>query len=60
MCVQEVIVKDSSSGWDLGADLDNFSSRTKHVLQYMNPYKINIDLLVDLLNFLGKLYAVFV
>lgn len=51
---QEVIVKDSSSGWDLGADLDNFSSRTKHVLQYMNPYKINIDLLVDLLNFLDK------
>lgn len=49
---QEVIVRDSS-GWDLGPDLDHFSSRTRQVLQYMNPNKINMDLLVDLMDYLG-------
>uniref|UniRef100_UPI0037E7B334 ATP-dependent RNA helicase DHX29 n=1 Tax=Semicossyphus pulcher TaxID=241346 RepID=UPI0037E7B334 len=51
---QEVIMRDSSSGWDLGPDLDHFSSRTRHVLQYMNPNKINMDLLVDLIDYLDK------
>ncbi|KAM3599823.1 uncharacterized protein V6R79_012165 [Siganus canaliculatus] len=51
---QEVIVRDSSSGWDLGPDLDHFSNRTLHVLQYMNPNKINMDLLVDLIGYLDK------
>nr|XP_046231230.1 ATP-dependent RNA helicase DHX29 [Scatophagus argus] len=51
---QEVIVKDSSSGWDLGPDLDHFSSRTRQVLQYMNPNKINMDLLVDLIGYIDK------
>ncbi|TKS84319.1 ATP-dependent RNA helicase DHX29 [Collichthys lucidus] len=50
----EVIVRDSSSGWDLGPDLDHFSSRTRQVLQYMNPNKINMDLLVDLIHYLDK------
>ncbi|KAJ0013005.1 hypothetical protein NQD34_017339 [Periophthalmus magnuspinnatus] len=50
---QEVIIKDSSS-WDLGPDLDHFSSRTKHVLQHMNPNKINMDLLTDLMDYLNK------
>uniref|UniRef100_A0AAQ5Z5C9 RNA helicase n=1 Tax=Amphiprion ocellaris TaxID=80972 RepID=A0AAQ5Z5C9_AMPOC len=45
---------DSSSGWDLGPDLDHFSSRTRQVLQYMNPNKINMDLLVDLIDYLDK------
>lgn len=49
---QEVIMRDSSSGWDLGPDLDHFSSRTRHVLQYMNPNKINMDLLIDLIHYL--------
>lgn len=54
VCVpQEVIVRDSSSGWDLGPDLDHFSSRTRQVLHYMNPNKINMDLLVDLIDYLG-------
>ncbi|KAK1884286.1 ATP-dependent RNA helicase dhx29 [Dissostichus eleginoides] len=43
-----------SSGWDLGPDLDHFSSRTRQVLQYMNPNKINMDLLVDLIAYLDK------
>uniref|UniRef100_A0A1A8ENG2 ATP-dependent RNA helicase DHX29 n=2 Tax=Nothobranchius korthausae TaxID=1143690 RepID=A0A1A8ENG2_9TELE len=51
---QEVILRDSSSGWDLGPDLDHFSSRTRQVLQYMNPNKINVDLLMDLLDYLDK------
>ncbi|XP_069026019.1 ATP-dependent RNA helicase DHX29 [Embiotoca jacksoni] len=51
---QEVIMRDSSSGWDLGPDLDHFSSRTRLVLQYMNPNKINMDLLVDLVYYLDK------
>lgn len=51
---QEVIVRDSLSGWDLGPDLDHFSSRTRQVLQYMNPNKINMDLLVDLIDYLDR------
>ncbi|CAL1567666.1 unnamed protein product [Knipowitschia caucasica] len=50
---QEVIIKDSSR-WDLGPDLDHFSSRTQHVLQCMNPNKINMDLLTDLVDYLDK------
>ncbi|XP_051972573.1 ATP-dependent RNA helicase DHX29-like [Xyrauchen texanus] len=51
---QEVIVKDSGSGWNLGPELDHFSSRTQHALQYMNPNKINMDLILDLLSYLDK------
>ncbi|XP_054612311.1 ATP-dependent RNA helicase DHX29 [Dunckerocampus dactyliophorus] len=51
---QEVIIRDSSPGWDLGPDLDHFSSRTRQVLQYMNPNKINMDLLVELIDYLDK------
>ncbi|XP_055718422.1 ATP-dependent RNA helicase DHX29 [Salvelinus fontinalis] len=51
---QEFIVKDSGSGWDLGPDLDHFSSRTRHALQYMNPNKINMELVLDLLDYLDK------
>ncbi|XP_068429476.1 ATP-dependent RNA helicase DHX29 [Clinocottus analis] len=50
---QELILRESS-GWDLGPDLDHFSSRTRQVLQYMNPNKINMDLLVDLIDYLDK------
>lgn len=50
---QEVITKECS-GWELGSDLDHFSSRTKHVMQYMNPNKINMDLLIDLMDYLDK------
>lgn len=50
---QEMILRDPSSGWDLGPDLDHFSSRTRHVLQFMNPNKINMDLLVELIAYLG-------
>ncbi|XP_073685275.1 LOW QUALITY PROTEIN: ATP-dependent RNA helicase DHX29 [Garra rufa] len=51
---QEMIVRDSGSGWDLGPELDHFSSRTRKVLQYMNPNKINMDLVLDLIEYLDK------
>ena len=54
VCVQEVIVRDSAAGWDLGPELDHFSSRTRHALQYMNPNKINMDIILDLLAYLGN------
>lgn len=50
--LQEMIVRDSP-GWDLGPELDHFSSRTRQVLQYMNPNKINMDLLVELIAYIG-------
>uniref|UniRef100_A0A673N1D7 ATP-dependent RNA helicase DHX29 n=1 Tax=Sinocyclocheilus rhinocerous TaxID=307959 RepID=A0A673N1D7_9TELE len=45
---------DSDPGWDLSPELDHFSNRTRHVLQYMNPNKINMDLILDLLEYLDK------
>ncbi len=54
-CVQELIMRDSGSGWSLGPELDHFSSRTRHLLQYMNPNKINMDLILDILEYLGNI-----
>ncbi|XP_041103244.1 ATP-dependent RNA helicase DHX29-like isoform X2 [Polyodon spathula] len=51
---QEFIVKDTGPVWDLGSDLQNYSSRTCRAVQYMNPNKINMDLILDLLDFLDK------
>lgn len=50
-------MRDASSGWDLGPELDHFSSRTRQVLQYMNPNKINMDLLVDLIDYIGTTHS---
>ncbi|XP_068608725.1 ATP-dependent RNA helicase DHX29 [Brachionichthys hirsutus] len=51
---QEAIMRDSLPGWDLGPGLDHFSSRTRQVLQFMNPNKINMDLLVELIDYIDK------
>ncbi|XP_066507581.1 ATP-dependent RNA helicase DHX29 [Hoplias malabaricus] len=51
---QEVLVRDPGAGWDLGPELDHFSSRTRHALQFMNPNKINMDLTLELLAYLDK------
>lgn len=48
-----MIIRDPGSGWDLGPDLDHFSNRTRQVLQFMNPNKINMDLLVELIDYIG-------
>lgn len=50
---QEMIIRDPGSGWELGPDLDHFSNRTRQVLQFMNPNKINMDLLVELIAYIG-------
>ena len=47
--------RDAGAGWEGGPDLDHYSNRTRHALQYMNPNKINMDLVLDLLDYLGKL-----
>uniref|UniRef100_H3BYW4 ATP-dependent RNA helicase DHX29 n=1 Tax=Tetraodon nigroviridis TaxID=99883 RepID=H3BYW4_TETNG len=51
---QEVMVRDSGFGCDLGPDLDHFSNRTRQVLQFMNPNKINMDLLLELIAYIEK------
>ncbi|KAG5834335.1 hypothetical protein ANANG_G00260440 [Anguilla anguilla] len=51
---QDFVIRDPGAGWDGGPDLDHYSSRTRHALQYMNPNKINMDLILDLLDYLDK------
>ncbi|KAF5899942.1 ATP-dependent RNA helicase DHX29, partial [Clarias magur] len=51
---QETIVRDPGACWDLGPDLDHFSGRTRHALQHMNPNKINMELILELLDYLDK------
>ncbi|KAK3549943.1 hypothetical protein QTP86_016870 [Hemibagrus guttatus] len=51
---QETILQDPGSCWDLGPELDHFSSRTRHALQHMNPNKINMELILELLDYLNK------
>ncbi|XP_017345431.1 ATP-dependent RNA helicase DHX29 [Ictalurus punctatus] len=51
---QETIVREPGACWDLGPELDHFSSRTRHALQHMNPNKINTELILDLLDYLDK------
>ncbi|XP_026798594.3 ATP-dependent RNA helicase DHX29 isoform X1 [Pangasianodon hypophthalmus] len=51
---QETIVRDPGACWDLGPELDHFSSRTRHALQHMNPNKINMELILELLDYLDK------
>ncbi|XP_062869966.1 ATP-dependent RNA helicase DHX29 isoform X1 [Trichomycterus rosablanca] len=51
---QETITRDPGSCNDLGPELDHFSKRTRHALQHMNPNKINMELILDLLDYLDK------
>ncbi|XP_036385727.1 ATP-dependent RNA helicase DHX29 [Megalops cyprinoides] len=51
---QEFVVRDSGAGWEGGPDLGHYSNRTRHAVQYMNPNKINMDLILDLLAYLDK------
>ncbi|TSM12535.1 ATP-dependent RNA helicase DHX29 [Bagarius yarrelli] len=50
----ETVVRDPGTCWDLGPELDHFSSRTRHALQHMNPNKINMELILELLDYLDK------
>ncbi|KAJ8399999.1 hypothetical protein AAFF_G00400380 [Aldrovandia affinis] len=49
---QDFVPRDPGAGWDGGPDLDHYSGRTRHAVQYMNPNKINMDLILDLLAYL--------
>ncbi|XP_048452932.1 ATP-dependent RNA helicase DHX29 [Rhincodon typus] len=51
---QEYLVKGARPENNLVLDLDKYSSRTCHAIQYMHPTKINMDLILDLINFLDK------
>ncbi|XP_048359940.1 ATP-dependent RNA helicase DHX29 [Sphaerodactylus townsendi] len=43
-----------ASGIDLGPYYQKYSSRTQQAIFYMNPYKINFDLILELLAFLDR------
>lgn len=47
-------MRDPGVCWDLGPDMDCFSSRTRLALQHMNPNKINMELILELLEYLGN------
>ncbi|NP_001091401.1 ATP-dependent RNA helicase DHX29 [Xenopus laevis] len=49
---QEFIPAQSGTGLDLGARYQRYSSQTRHAVLYMNPNKINLDLILELLVFL--------
>ncbi|KAI5099549.1 ATP-dependent RNA helicase DHX29 [Silurus meridionalis] len=51
---QETVVRDPGACWDLGPELDHFSGRTRHALQHMNPNKINMELILELLQYLDN------
>nr|XP_056704481.1 ATP-dependent RNA helicase DHX29 [Euleptes europaea] len=43
-----------ASGLDLGPYYQKYSSRTQQAIFYMNPYKINFDLVLELLAYLDR------
>ncbi|XP_078405835.1 ATP-dependent RNA helicase DHX29 [Cetorhinus maximus] len=51
---QEYFVKGTRPEHNLVLDLEKYSSRTCHAIQYMHPTKINVDLILELINFLEK------
>ncbi|KAG8456620.1 hypothetical protein GDO86_002409 [Hymenochirus boettgeri] len=51
---QEFIPVQPGPALDLGAYYQRFSSRTRHAVLYMNPNKINLDLILELLVFLDR------
>uniref|UniRef100_UPI00398F87C7 ATP-dependent RNA helicase DHX29 n=1 Tax=Pristiophorus japonicus TaxID=55135 RepID=UPI00398F87C7 len=51
---QEYFVKGTGPGNNLVLDLEEYSRRTCHAIQYMHPTKINVDLILVLINFLEK------
>ncbi|XP_042660588.1 ATP-dependent RNA helicase DHX29 isoform X2 [Tyto alba] len=51
---QEYVPIQSGPGIDLAPYYAKYSSRTQHAIFYMNPYKINLDLILDLLAYLDR------
>lgn len=50
---QEYVPVQSGSGIDLSPYYEKYSSRTQQAVFYMNPYKINLELILELLAYLG-------
>ncbi|NXT57546.1 DHX29 helicase, partial [Pluvianellus socialis] len=50
---QEYVPIQSGSGIDLAPYYAKYSSRTQQAIFYMNPYKINLELILELLAYLG-------
>ncbi|XP_025027029.1 ATP-dependent RNA helicase DHX29 isoform X2 [Python bivittatus] len=51
---RENIPVQAASGTELGPYFQKYSSRTQEAIFYMNPYKINFDLILELLAFLDR------
>ncbi|KAG8598939.1 hypothetical protein GDO81_002806 [Engystomops pustulosus] len=51
---QEFIPVQSGSLVDVNPSYQKYSARTQHAVQYMNPNKINLDLILELLVYLDK------
>uniref|UniRef100_A0A7M4FHZ3 ATP-dependent RNA helicase DHX29 n=2 Tax=Crocodylus porosus TaxID=8502 RepID=A0A7M4FHZ3_CROPO len=51
---QEYIPLQSGSGVDVNSYYQKYSSRTQQAIFYMNPYKINLELILELLAFLDR------
>ncbi|XP_068781346.1 ATP-dependent RNA helicase DHX29 isoform X2 [Struthio camelus] len=51
---QEYVPIQSGSGIDLAPYYDKYSSRTQQAIFYMNPYKINLELILELLAYLDR------
>ncbi|XP_036164410.1 ATP-dependent RNA helicase DHX29 isoform X1 [Myotis myotis] len=51
---QEYIPVQTGAGASLSPFYQKYSSRTQHALLYMNPHKINLDLVLELLAYLDR------
>ncbi|XP_077923445.1 ATP-dependent RNA helicase DHX29 isoform X3 [Halichoerus grypus] len=51
---QEYIPVHTGSSADLNPFYQKYSSRTQHAILYMNPHKINLDLILELLIYLDR------
>ncbi|KAJ7412087.1 ATP-dependent RNA helicase DHX29 [Pitangus sulphuratus] len=56
---QEHVPVQSGSGIDLAPYYAKYSSHTQQAILYMNPYKINLELILELLAYLVYLYCNF-
>ncbi|XP_004422873.1 PREDICTED: ATP-dependent RNA helicase DHX29 isoform X1 [Ceratotherium simum simum] len=51
---QEFIPVQAGASADLNPYYQKYSSRTQHAILYMNPHKINLDLILELLTYLDR------
>ncbi|KAG8519811.1 ATP-dependent RNA helicase DHX29, partial [Galemys pyrenaicus] len=51
---QEYIPIQTGASVDLNPFYQKYSNRTQHAILYMNPHKINLDLILELLTYLGR------